>query len=222
MKPYVILHNAISADGRIDWFTPDIGLFYELAGRWKEAATLAGCDTLLHPPEAVPEEDDSVFEPPAKDPADARPILAVPDSRGRLRNWHYWRKQPYWRSWVALCSKATPKEYFEYLSKRHIDFIVTGEEHVDYRAAFEQLKIRYDAQVIRVDSGGTLNGALLRAGLVSEVSLLLHPCLVGGTSAKSLFRAPDLAAPDGVLQLRLKHFEQLRGDVIWLIYDVVK
>ena len=33
--------------------------------------------------------------------------------------------------------------------------------------------------VVRVDSGGALNGALLRAGLVDEISLLVHPVLVG-------------------------------------------
>jgi 2,5-diamino-6-(ribosylamino)-4(3H)-pyrimidinone 5'-phosphate reductase len=32
---------------------------------------------------------------------------------------------------------------------------------------------------VRVDSGGALNGALLRAGLVDEVSLLVHPVLAG-------------------------------------------
>ena len=32
---------------------------------------------------------------------------------------------------------------------------------------------------MRVDSGGALNGALLRAGLVDELSLLVHPVLVG-------------------------------------------
>ena len=32
---------------------------------------------------------------------------------------------------------------------------------------------------MRVDSGGALNGALLRAGLVDEISLLVHPVLVG-------------------------------------------
>jgi riboflavin biosynthesis pyrimidine reductase len=47
MLPRVILHNAVSVDGRIDWFTPDIGQFYELASRWSEDATLTGSDTLL-------------------------------------------------------------------------------------------------------------------------------------------------------------------------------
>jgi 2,5-diamino-6-(ribosylamino)-4(3H)-pyrimidinone 5'-phosphate reductase len=41
--------------------------------------------------------------------------------------------------------------------------------------------------VVRVDSGGTLNAALLRAGLVDELHLLVHPTLVGGINQKTFF-----------------------------------
>jgi hypothetical protein len=34
MLPHVIFHNSISADGRVDWFPADIGLHYEIAGRF--------------------------------------------------------------------------------------------------------------------------------------------------------------------------------------------
>ena len=37
------------------------------------------------------------------------------------------------------------------------------------------------AKLVRVESGGVLIGALLRDGLVDEVSLLVHPCLSDGT-----------------------------------------
>ena len=42
MLPWVILHNGISVDGRMDWFIGDIGLYYELAERWKADAMLSG------------------------------------------------------------------------------------------------------------------------------------------------------------------------------------
>jgi len=63
---------------------------------------------------------------------------------------------------------------------------------------------------------------LLRAGLVDEVSLLIHPSLVGGTSPKSMFHAPDLQSPDSVIPLRLSHLERLENDSVWLVYEVVK
>jgi 2,5-diamino-6-(ribosylamino)-4(3H)-pyrimidinone 5'-phosphate reductase len=221
MLPRVVLHNAASVDGRFDWFTPDIGRFYELASRWREDATLVGTDTILAAEGA--DEDDEPSDPPRDElDDDSRPLLVIPDSRGRVRSWQYLRRQPYWRDTIALCSRSTPETYLDYLKERRIDCIVAGNDHVDLRAALEELNVRHDVQVVRVDSGGTLNGVLLRAGLVDEVSLLIHPCLVGGMTPKSIFRAPDLASADGVIQLRLAHVEQLEGELVWLRYEVVR
>ncbi len=224
MLPRVILHNEVSVDGRIDWFTPDIGQFYELASHWKEDATLAGSDTLLkaYPEEQVSEENEEAFEPPKKNPDDPRPLLVVPDSRGRLRNLHLLRREPYWRDVVALCSHSTSRTYLDYLQKRYIDYIIAGDDHVDLRVALEELNARCGVKVVRVDSGGTLNGVLLRAGLVDEVSVLINPSLVGGTTPRSIFRAPDLTSSEGVIQLKLTHVERVKGDIVWLRYEVVR
>jgi 2,5-diamino-6-(ribosylamino)-4(3H)-pyrimidinone 5'-phosphate reductase len=222
MLPRVILHNAVSVDGRIDWFTADIGLFYELAQQWKEDATLVGCDTLLNAPDEIPDEGDMDVHPPEVEPDDSRPILIVPDSHGRLRSWHYWLSQPYWKCAVALCSTRTPEEYLQYLDQRHIKYLIAGDDHVDYRTALEELNSRFGIKCVRVDSGGTLNGVLLRDGLVSEISLLLHPGLVGGVTPMSFFRAPDLESASGVVNLKLLHMEKVRDNIVWLKYEVVK
>ncbi|UCH62606.1 MAG: deaminase, partial [Fidelibacterota bacterium] len=87
MLPRVVVHNAVSVDGRIDWFTPDVGQFYRLASRWKEDATLAGSDTIYSPEESITEEEDESLEPPVVEADDTRPLLVVSDSRGRVRNW---------------------------------------------------------------------------------------------------------------------------------------
>jgi len=224
MLPKVILFNGVSVDGRMDWFAGDVGLYYELAGRWGADAMLSGSETMLAAYAAVdvPEEDESAFEPPEMDPNDPRQRLVVVDSRGRIRNWHQIRDEPYWRDPVVLCSDATPQEYIDYLEKRHVDTIVVGDDRVDLRAALEALSARYGVKTIRVDSGGVLNGALLRAGLVTEVSVLITPHLVGGTSARSIFVAQDLTSPDGVIPLRLTQVEEVRDGVVWLRYEVAR
>lgn len=222
MLPQIILHIAVSVDGRIDWFTPDVGQFYELIATWNEDATLAGSDTICKPGEEIPPEDEKAFLPITRDPRDTRPLLVVPDSKGRVRKWHVLRESGFWRDMVALCSRSTPRDYLNYLSERHIDYLVAGDDYVDFRTAMEELNARYDVQVVRVDSGGTLNGVLLRAGLVHEVSVLLYPSLVGGTTPRSFFRASDLISPDGVIPLELIAVEKLKGDVVWLRYQVVR
>ena len=84
--------------------------------------------------------------------------------------------------------------YLDYPKERHIDYIIAGQGHVDLRAALEALNSRFGVKVVCVDAGCTLNGQLLRQGLVAEVSLLIYPSLVGGEKQSSIFRAPDLPA----------------------------
>jgi 2,5-diamino-6-(ribosylamino)-4(3H)-pyrimidinone 5'-phosphate reductase len=222
MLPKIIIHNAQSVDGRLDWFTPDVGLYYEIATQFKEDATLVGSGTILNPYEEVeiPDEDESAFERLEKNPEDPRPILVIPDSRGRIRTWHYLRNLPYWSWWVALISQKTPQDYIDYLKKRHIDYIMVGEDHVDIKAALEELNLRYGVKNIRADSGGTLNGILFREGLVKEVSVLVDPSLVGGTTPRSIFNASDLTSTEDVIKLKLIHFEKMKNDNIWLRYEV--
>lgn len=219
MVPRVIIHNAVSADGRIDWFETDVAVFYDLAGRWHEECTLVGSGTVLAAPESAA-RDKGPWEPQVALPTDTRPLLAIVDSRGRVRCWKAWLAMRYWRGGVAICSDSTPDDYLQYLAEVGADCIVAGSGKVDMRAALEELNVRYGIQTVRVDSGGTLNGVLLRAGLVDEVSILVHPALVGGTSQRSVFRAPDLASPDGVISLTLVNAESIGDGLVWLRYKV--
>ncbi|MBN1512529.1 MAG: RibD family protein [Phycisphaerae bacterium] len=220
MLPYVIIHNGVSIDGRMDWLTVDLGVYYSLAKRFEEDATLVGANTLLQG--EYPEEPaDALEAPPPPGPDDARPLLVVPDSRGRFRHWSALAGTPYWRGSVALCSQTTPAEYRDYLRAHHVDCIVAGTDHVDLPDALGQLAARHGVKRVRVDSGGTLSGVLLRAGLVHEVSLLIHPQLVGGTSPRSCFLAADLENADGVLDARLLSVET-HGQMVWLRYELAR
>ncbi len=224
MLPHVIIHNAVSVDGRVDWFPADVGRFYELAAYWKTDAILAGTDTLLkaYPEERLTPEDKEAFEHVKPEPDDTRPLLIIPDTRGRLRPvLHLLRHEPYWRDNLVLTSTSTPQSYLNYLKKRHIEYLTIGEDHVDYRSAFEEINLRYGIKTIRVDSGGTLNGVLLRAGLVNEVSVLIHPYMVGGISPGAIYRASDLIAANKVIRLKLISQEKTADDLLWIRYEVL-
>lgn len=222
MLPKVILHNSVSLDGRIVGFNIDMGLHYELMGQFKIDVQLAGSETLLSQEEEIPPGDVEVGKPPEIDPDDDRPMLVVPDSSGRIRFWHFLCKQPYWRDILVLCSRSTPKEYLEFLEKRYIKYIITGEDKVDLRSALEELNSKYGVKTILLDSGGTLNGVMLREGLVSEISILVHPALVGGTTNKSIFRGPDLTSNDDVIKLKFINSEKKKDNMVWLRYEIIK
>lgn len=222
MLPYVVLHNAVSLDGRIDWINIDMELFYGLIQGWNEEATLVGSETVISSINETPEQDDDAIEPPPKKADDPRPLLVIPDSRGRVQSWSCLRRQPYWRDIVVMCSHRTPEAYIERLQANDIGCILAGDDHVDYRSALEELNVRYRVKTVRVDSGGTLNGILLRAGLVDEVSVLFSPVLVGGSSPRTVYRAPDLVSGEGVIPLQLIHVENLKDDIVWLRYRVIR
>jgi 2,5-diamino-6-(ribosylamino)-4(3H)-pyrimidinone 5'-phosphate reductase len=78
MLPRVILHNAVSLDGRIDGFPIDLQQYYALAATWKEDATLAGSGTFLKAASVAPPEDESAFVQPETDPSDQRAIQGHP------------------------------------------------------------------------------------------------------------------------------------------------
>jgi 2,5-diamino-6-(ribosylamino)-4(3H)-pyrimidinone 5'-phosphate reductase len=221
MLPHITIHNEMSLDGRFDWMLDDSGLYYETINRFKVDAMLSGSHTMLealkHMQMSEPSKD---FKPAAKDFADQRQLLVVVDSQGQITDWSSLRNQPYWRDVVVLCSKATPKQYLDKLREDKIETILAGQDKVDLRIALIELRSEYRVEKIRVDSGGILNGALLRAGLVDEIAVIINPCLAGGYAARTLFVANDLTSRDGVIPLTLIKMEELRDGYLWLQYKV--
>jgi 2,5-diamino-6-(ribosylamino)-4(3H)-pyrimidinone 5'-phosphate reductase len=225
MLPWVILYNAVSLDGRITGFDADVELYYELAAQWDLDAVLMGSNTILtgfgvKPGETLEESEES-FKPRVKDPEDKRPLLVVPDSRGQIRVWSELVKMPYIRDVLVLCSRSTPSEYLNFLDDRYIDYLVVGYQHVDLENALEELNTKFGVKKVRIDSGGILNGVILRAGLVDEVHLLIHPELVGGTTNNSIFQTSDLGDVDVPIKLQLDSVEKVKEDIIYLKYKVL-
>jgi len=220
MKPYVILHMGISLDGRIDWGGGSDNPYYELVEQFGADTDLSGSNTILQaefpedPRQGLGDTYDEWIQKPT------RPFFAIVDSRGRIKNWEDIKKQPWWKGYISLCSGATPKSHLDYLKEVEVPYIVAGKQNVDLRDALEQLNRQFGTQRVRVDSGGILNGVLLREGLVDEISVIISPSLVGGTTPKTMYVAPDLESEDGVIGLALTHFEIIRDRYVWLRYKV--
>jgi 2,5-diamino-6-(ribosylamino)-4(3H)-pyrimidinone 5'-phosphate reductase len=224
-KPYVIVFNGLSLDGRMDFTSKgdpqaDIGLYYGLAAGWQADVMLSGSETMIT---AFAGQDEV---PPSNAPKGlhplAVPLLAIVDSRARIHCWHAIKQQIFWKEAIALVARSTPRSYLDELKSKNVGYIVAGEGKIDLAMALEELNTRFGVGKVLVDSGGILNGVLLRDGLVDEVSTLVYPTLVGGTSPKTFFVAPDVADAGQLLQLRLIHHEQVRSDgALWLKYRVL-
>ena len=224
MLPRVILHVATSLDGRITNFPANLDLYYALAATWKPDAILFGSETVVaavreNPSLEVPKEHEDLFTPP-EGAEDTRPLLVIADSRGRVRCWDAIRTWPYMRDLSAFCSAATPKEYLDYLTERRIDAIIAGEDRIDMREALSELNRRHGVKTVRVDSGGTLNSVLLEAGVVAEVSVLVHPFLAGGKPDPTMFDPAKAGFPDLQVPLELIRTEVVGDGLVWARYSV--
>jgi len=225
MIPIVILYNAMSLDGRITGFDADVELYYGLASNWDVDAVLMGSNTVLtgfdvKAGEIIPESDDA-FQPREKDTADKRPLLVVPDSKGQIRIWGEILKLPYINDLLVLCSRSTPREYLDFLDERYIDYLVVGYQQVDLENALEELNTKFGVKKVRVDSGGVLNGILLRQGLVDEIHLLVHPELVGGTTNNSIFQTHGTNEELEPIKLYLEGMEKIKDNIIYLRYRIL-
>jgi 2,5-diamino-6-(ribosylamino)-4(3H)-pyrimidinone 5'-phosphate reductase len=200
-RPYVVAHLAVSVEGAMTGFEPDLARFYALATTWQEDVTLVGADTILA-------QEPVLRSAPRPGPAAAGPLLAVVDGRGRVREWEALRQLGYWSDVVALYAESTPPRPPD----RTVAELIVGFDRIELEEALQALAGREGVEVIRVDSGGTLVGVLLEQGLVDEVSLLVHPVLVGA-QAKFWYGASVAAT-----ELDLVSTEQYEGGLLWLRY----
>jgi len=219
-KMRVVLHIQISLDARATGFDIDMGTHYQLAETFEPDGVISGADTFLAAPmpEEVPEWS---YEVAKNFPICSRSIMAIVDSKGRVRNWGGIKKQPFWKTPVALCSRSTPKEYLDYLKREDVDVIITGRDRVDLKKALKELRSRYGSRTLRIDSGGTLSAIMLKEGLIDEISVILSPCIVGNP-ATAHFINPAVSELPEPCQLKLRHVEEMENGLIWLRYDVIK
>jgi 2,5-diamino-6-(ribosylamino)-4(3H)-pyrimidinone 5'-phosphate reductase len=150
--PRVIVHTAVSLDGATTGFDVDVGAYYSLLPTWDEDVTLTGADTILA-------QEAALADAPRPGPTEGAPILAVVDSRDRVREWEALRDCGHWSDAIALRGDGG---------------------QVELAGAVRSLADEHGAETIRVDSGGGLSGAMIERDLVDEISLLVHPCLAGG------------------------------------------
>ena len=148
--------------------------------------------------------------------------FAAVDGRGRLRSGM--KEFPGWDGWhtLHLVSHGAPPEYLAHLRRLQIPYLIAGEQRVDLGRAFEKLKALLAVECIVSTAGSRLNGALLRAGLVDEISLVLLPAVIGGCATPTLFRSPDLGPDDPPVRLELLSAKGEPSGRVCLHYRVVQ
>jgi 2,5-diamino-6-(ribosylamino)-4(3H)-pyrimidinone 5'-phosphate reductase len=224
-RPWVICYLAVSLDGRLDGFEPDLERYYGIAARFGEDAVLSGSETAVTAIERYAGSENERDRGPAPAPAppdDPRPLIAIVDGRGRVLRWSVFQEAGYWGRFVALVASGVPETHRAYLASRNVDVLECGTDRVDLALALRRLAQEYGVRRVRVDAGGRLNGALLRAGLVDEVHLLVCPVLAGGVSPRAAFVADDLAPGEEGLRLERTGVEAFDDGTVLLSYRAAR
>ena len=154
----------------------------------------------------------------------ASPIQA-PDRTFSIRELsdfrHAWlREQPFWRDVLVLCSDAAPAGQLDRLRRHRVGHVVLGEGRVDLGGALRLLAEQHRVGAVRVDAGGGLNGALLRAGLADQLSIVILPG--GQRHSRPGAPAHRTGGCRDAVALDLTAVEHLRQGHVWLRYDVRK
>ncbi len=224
MKPYVICHMLSSVDGRIlpdRWHPPlQDHRFYE---RLHEEI---GCDAWLVGRVTGQEfaTRDAPYSVAAGVPLERQTWLAHPhadawtvvlDTGGKIA---WGRGDVGGDPLLVVLTQAVPDSHLAGLREDGVSYIFAGERELDLVAALETLNREVGIRRLLLEGGGAANGALLQAGLIDELSLVIAPTVEGVPGGPTVF---DLhGGPDALdaMSMALEHCQVLEGGFVWLRY----
>jgi len=119
---------------------------------------------------------------------------------------------------VAILSERVSDEYLAFLRERAVSYLLAGAHEIDLRVALEKIHARFGVRTLMLEGGGKINGAMLRAGLIDEVSVLVAPVADGREGTPALFDVETRAATPR--RLALETVERRGDDMLWLRYRV--
>lgn len=229
-RPYTICHMMSSIDGKIASGVPGLelfGKFFDLytktedeirgqawmCGRVTMEMFAKDVNTPLHNLAEVVDSEDYIG------PNTGSLFMIGVDTKGTLR----WKgntiklsnvKEPL--SLVVVVLENTSKKYLNYLRSLGISYIVCGKNSLDFERVLGKLSSQLKIQTLLVEGGGGLNGSMLAANVIDEMSLLLLPVAVNHASSPSVFnQQSELIQMKNFSLMTVKPYDR---ETIWLRY----
>ncbi len=229
MKPYVICHMCTTIDGKIlgdRWGKLPGGraaaeLFETTAASFGIGAWLVGTVTMDEfdgPKAKLPHAPTPVQRRDYVADKKARTLAIGADAKGVLR----FRENAVGGDHVVLLvTERVRNDYLAHLQAAGVSYLFCGKKEIDLRVALRKVGKAFHLRKLMLQGGGKFNGAMLKAGLVDEISQVIVPVVDGGLGISSFFDIPGQPPPRAAATLRLLSRKQLPGSVTWLRYRVV-
>jgi 2,5-diamino-6-(ribosylamino)-4(3H)-pyrimidinone 5'-phosphate reductase len=120
---------------------------------------------------------------------------------------------------ITVLTEKVSSAYLAHLQSRQISYLFAGRDRIDLPLALEKLATGFHIRTLLLEGGGKINGTMLRAGLIDELSLLVAPITDGASGTPALFDTLDSVASDAAsVRWKLHTLERRADDIVWLRY----
>ena len=228
-RPYVICHMCTTVDGKIlvdRWGRLPGGktggeLFETTAASFGIDSWLVGTHTMKEfsakRPGRLARSTQAILHRDYLADPRARRFAIGADAKGVLR---FNKNEVEGDHVVLLVTEQVSRDYLAHLQKARVSYFFCGKKQLDIRVALQKIGAQLKLRKLLLQGGGAFNGAVLKAGLVDEISQVVVPLVDGGAGVTSIFEIAE-PAPRAAAKLRMIKHRSLPGGVQWFRYRVI-
>jgi 2,5-diamino-6-(ribosylamino)-4(3H)-pyrimidinone 5'-phosphate reductase len=227
MKPYVVCHMIMSLDGRIvssRWNLSDEGRaeYENTAAAYQSNAWMCGRITMSGFAKGSGPTPAAGGTPiPKTDyiaPHTETSFAIALDQSGKL----FWERSDIGGDHIiTVLTEKVSSDYLAHLRAHRISYLFGGQDNVDLAVVLDKLAASFGIKTLLLEGGGGINGSMLRADLIDEISLLVAPVTDGTVGTPALFDAIGSAPANAPgARWKLNSMERRADDILWLRYRV--
>jgi 2,5-diamino-6-(ribosylamino)-4(3H)-pyrimidinone 5'-phosphate reductase len=119
---------------------------------------------------------------------------------------------------------TNPEHPAHKMTERYDNLVVLQYETLDLGKVLEDVREKFGAEELTIQSGGNMNGQFLRDDLIDYVNIVVAPVLVGGRDTSTLIDGDAISSPeqlDLIRPMKLLECKALNDSYVQLRYEVI-